>query len=159
MKKISLAAIVIFWGCVFTFGQRELSALSLVPAKSVAVVRVDWTKARGDKHLRQAVRGDEFSEIIGQTGTNEANVKEFVIFLDFNPTSSGKIGLIVSGSLSLSGIVKTLESKGWKAEKFGSRTGYVNPLDGSYLLPLNKRTFVAGTKAAVEQTSDRPESA
>lgn len=154
MKKISLAAIVMLFGCVFAFGQRGLSAISLVPAKSVAVVRVDWTKVRGDKQLSQALRGDEFANIIGETGTNEANVKEFVIFLDVNPTASGKMGLIVSGNLSSSGIAKTLESKGWTTQKIGSRTGYVNPLDGSYLLPLDNNTFVTGTKTAVEQTSE-----
>ncbi len=162
MKKLSLAATVILFGCVFTFGQRGLSAISLVPAKSVAVVRVDWTKVRGDKQLRQAVKGDEFSEIIGQTGTNEANVKEFVIFMDANPTSSGKMGVIVSGSFSSVGIIKTLESMGWKTERIGPRTGYVNPSDDSYLLPLNNTTFVAGTKTAVEQTSEtfaRPQTA
>jgi hypothetical protein len=47
-----------------------------------------------------------------------------------------------------------LESKDWKTEKIGPRTGYVNSFDGSYLLPLSNGTFVAGTKTAVEQTSE-----
>lgn len=134
--------------------QRPNSIIALVPAKSIAVARVDWTKVRVDKQLSQVVKGDEFENIIGQTGTNEANISEFVIFMDLNPTASAKMGLIVSGRFSTPRIAKTLEEKGWKTEKIGSRPGFVNPSDGSYLLLLGDGKFVAGTKIAVEQTSE-----
>lgn len=154
MKRLSLAAIILLLGCVFAFGQQGLSAISLVPAKSIAVVRVDWTKVRRDQQLNKVVRGDDFARIVEQTGVSETKVEEFVIFADVNPTSSGKMGLIVNGIFSSAVIIKNLESKGWKSEKVGSRIGYVNPSDNSYLVPLKDGIFVAGTKTAVEQTSE-----
>lgn len=142
--------ILIFFS--LTSGQRLNSTITMVPAKSIAVARVDWTRVRQDQQLKRVVKGDDFANILGQIGVDEANVREFVIFMDLNPTSSGKMGIIASGNFLSAMIFRHLESKGWRSEKFGVRTAYINPSDGSYIFPLKEGTFVAGTQTAVEQT-------
>jgi len=154
MKKFSSILFFIAFSYLCAVGQGSQSSITLVPAKSVAVVRVDWQKVRRDQQLKAVVKGDEFAGIIGRTGIDEASIRELVIFADASPTTNGKMGVIVNVNRSSAAIAKYLGSKGWATENIGGRTAYIDPTDGSYLLSLRNGTFVMGTKAAVEQTLD-----
>ena len=152
MKKLPLALALIVSFCTFAFGQRAASPLSFVPARSVAVLSVDWKRVRRDEDLKRIVKGDDMANLLDQIGAGESKVTEFAIFSDLDPTASNKLGIIVNGNFSSQAITRNLETRGWKTKKIGSRTAYINPTDGSYLMILQSGSFVAGTKAAVEQT-------
>jgi hypothetical protein len=153
MKKLPLAAAIVVSFCAFAFGQRAASPVSFVPARSVAVLSVDWQRVRDDEQLKRIVKGDDMAGLLDRIGVGENKVTEFVIFADLGPTVSNKLGVIVNGIFSSKTLTGNLESRGWRTEKIGDKTAYIDPDDGSYLLLLRSGSFVAGTRAAVEQTS------
>lgn len=152
MKKLPLGAIIIVSICAFAFGQRGASPISFVPARSAAVLDVDWRRVRSDAELKRIIKGDDMANLLDQIGADESKVTGFAIFTGLNPTASNKLGIIVNGNFSTRTITGNLEYRGWRTENIGSRTAYINPTDGSYLTILQSGNFVAGTKAAVEQT-------
>ena len=152
MNKLSLAFIPVLFFCGSAFSQRAISAISLVPGRSVAVLSFDWNKVRRDGELNRMVRGDELADLLEQIGAPGDRVNEVAMFADLDPTPSNKLGMIVSGRFASAAIIKSLEARDWQKEKIGARIAYKNPADGSYLMVLSGGVFVAGTRAAVEQT-------
>lgn len=153
MKHICL---LIFIGLSFltsVSAQKNISVISLVPEKSVAVLRVDWTKVRGNGKLKQVVNGDSFSNIGSLIGVSEEKISEWVIFSDINPTSSKGMGMIVAGNFTLQSIAQFARSKDWRSEKIGAQTAFVNPTDNSYLLPIRNGLLAAGSKSGIEKVS------
>lgn len=134
-------------------------SVAVLPAKSVAVVNVDWAKVRNSVDLREAIKGDDFVAILRQIGIDDAKVNEFSVFADVNPTSANKMGLIVSGRFRLRDVVGAIEKRNWSVVKIGKRTAFLNPADGSLVLPLAEGLLVTGTRNGVEQTAstfDKP---
>ena len=152
MKLAQTILLLIFLSFVSGLSaQRNLAAISFVPDKSVAVLRVKWTQVRINEKLKPIVNGDNFAQTVGQIGVSEAKISEWIVFSDINPTSSNGLGMIVSGNFTLQSVVQFAKSKDWKAEKIGANMAFVNPSDNSYLLPLRNGLLVAGTKTGVEK--------
>jgi len=151
MKKKSWLIFAYF--CLFlnVSAQRNLSAISLVPQKSAAVLRVNWTQVRGNEKLRAIVNGDNFEKIENELGVSGAKISEWIIFSDINPSTSAGMGIIISGSFTSNSVIQTAKAKNWKAEKMGANTVFVNPSDKSYLLPIRNGLLVFGTKSGVEK--------
>lgn len=159
MNRFSFLAVCV----VLLLSVSEVSAarpsVSVLPAKSVAVVNVDWTEVRNSVDLRGAIKGDDFVAILRQIGIDEAKVNEFSVFADVNPTSANKMGLIVSGRFRLRDVVGAIQRRNWSVEKIGKRTAFLNPADGSLVLPLAEGLLVTGTRNGVAQTAatfDKP---
>lgn len=151
MKKISWLIFACFGLLLNVSAQRNLSAISLVPQKSVAVLRVNWTQVRGNARLRAIVNGDSFEKIENELGVSDAKISEWIIFSDINPTTSTGMGIIISGTFTSAGVIQTAKAKNWKAEKIGANTVFVNPSDNSYLLSIRNGLLVFGTKSGVEK--------
>lgn len=151
MKRALILPVLM--GCLTAVMFAQASVTTLVPARSVAVIRVDWTKVRKDSRLREILNGDEFAKILESIGINEAAVREFAIFSDVSPTSNNKMGVIVRGNFTSESIAKNLSGKDWTTEKIGTRSAFINPADGSRFLNLRNGLLVAGTKTAVEQVA------
>jgi len=134
--------------------QGNLSAASLVPDKSVAVVQVNWAQTRGDEKLKLLVKGDSFPEFAKQVGLSEAKVTEWIVFSDANPNSSRGLGMIVSGNFTSQSVIEFAKSKSWKTETIGTRTAYVNPADNSYLIPIRNGLLAVGTRNGMEKVQE-----
>jgi hypothetical protein len=129
----------------------QSSAISFVPDKSVAVLRVNWSQMRGNENLKRIVHGNSFSNIVNQIGLSEAKVNEWIVFSDINPTSSNGLGMIVAGNFTLPSIVGNAKERGWKAESFGKNIAYLNPTDNTCLLPIRNGLLAIGTKRGIEK--------
>jgi hypothetical protein len=156
VKSLALSIFICLFSAIIAAAQQQQQispAISLVPDKSVAVLRVNWMKVRGDEKLKRIVNGESFPKIANQIGVSEAKVGEWVIFSDVNATSSRGLGIIVSGNFTAQSIAAFAKSKDWKAEKIGAAgaTAYINPSDNSYLLPLRNGLVAAGTKSGMEK--------
>ena len=132
-------------------GQRNFSPVSLVPEKSIAVLRVNWSQVRANEKLKQIVSGESFAQLANQTGVSENKITEWVVFSDINPTSARGMGIIMAGSFTAQSVVAFAKSKDWKAEKIGTNTAFLNPADNSYLMPLRNGLLAAGTKTGMEK--------
>jgi len=151
MRKFYVFTLFLIFSAISVSAQRNLSPISIVPDKSVAVLRVNWTEVRGSEKLKKIVNGDGFVKIGSQIGVSETKVSEWVIFSDVNPTSSRGLGIIVSGNFTSQSVIQFAKSKDWKAEKIGAGTAYLNPSDNSYLLPIRNGLVAAGTKPGMEK--------
>jgi len=150
---------VIFTSLVLTaqlalFAQSRQSTVSLVPAKSVAVVNVNWATVRNDPALREMVYGNDFTSITRQIGVDESRVREYSIFADVTPAETNKMGVIIAGNFRLLDVVKSAENRNWNKVGIGKRTAYRNPADSSFVLPLRDGLLVAGTRNGVERTAE-----
>ncbi|MBK8149552.1 MAG: hypothetical protein IPK58_15460 [Acidobacteria bacterium] len=154
MKKLLLSIIVFLGLTTIVEAQRGISAVALVPEKSAVVLRVDWAVVRTSDKLRPIVNGDSFSRAVGQIGLDETRVSEWVVFTDINPTSSRKMGMVVAGNFNARSIVRFARSKDWRAERIGAGTAYVDPADGSYILPVRDGLVAVGTKEAIGKVQD-----
>lgn len=134
--------------------QARQSTISLVPAKTIAVVNVNWATVRNDPALREMVYGNDFSSIVRQTGIDESRVREYSIFADVTPAETNKMGVIIAGNFRLLDVVKSAENRNWNKVGIGKRTAYRNPSDGSFVLPLRDGLLVAGTRNGVERTAE-----
>jgi|GEM_PF-3611304 len=151
MKNLSLSIFVCFCFVLSISAQQNASAISFVPDKSVAVLRVNWTIVRDDESLRNIVKGDDFANLINQFGLNESKLSEWIVFSDINPASSSGMGMIVSGNFTSQNISQNVEANKWNRQMLNQQNVYVNPTDNSYLLPVRNGLFVVGTKAGVEK--------
>ncbi len=144
--------------CLFLFlsvsAQQNIPAVSLVPDKSVAVLRVNWTNVRKEESLKKIVNGGDFDKVTTQFGLSENKVTEWIVFSDINPASSSGLGIIISGNFTLQSIVQSVEAKNWNLETLNRQKVYVNPTDGSYLLPIRNGLLVFGTKNGVEKVQN-----
>lgn len=132
------------------FAQRRAVAASLVPANSVAVIKVNWVETRRDDQLRRIVKGDEFEQIVRQYGIDSEQVAEWVVFSDINPTSASGLGMILSGSFRARSVTDRLKAKGWSEQTYNAHKIYQSPSDSSYAAPLPSGLLVVGTQAGVE---------
>ena len=144
--------------CLFLFlrvsAQQNISAVSLVPDKSVAVLSVNWTNVRKDESLKKIVNGGDFANVTTQFGLSENKVTEWIVFSDIYPTSSRGLGIIISGNFTLQSIVQSVEAKNWNLQTLNQQKVYVNPVDSSYLLPIRNGLLVVGTKNGVEKVQN-----
>ena len=131
--------------------QRAGSPIALVPDRSIAVLRVDWTQVRASEKLKSIVGGTDFARITAQTGVGESKVTEWVIFSDVSPTFAQSAAIIVAGNFTSASVVAFARAKGWRTEKIGAASAFVNPADNSYLLVIRSGLLVAGAKTGVEK--------
>lgn len=151
----SLIGILIFLFPLVSFGsasaQQKASALSLVPDKSIAVLHVNWTEIKNEPDLKNIVKGDGFINIAQQLGVDESRIREWVVFSDINPASSSGMGIIVSGAFTSQSVTESVTKRNWNLQVLGGRKVYVNPVDGTYLLPIRNDLIAAGTKSGIEK--------
>jgi len=133
------------------WAQRNLSPVSVVPDKSVAVIRVNWTQVRNNEKLKRIVNGDNFAKIENEIGLNDSKVTEWVIFSDIKPTSSAGLGIIIAGSFTSQTVIQNAKTKSWTAERIGTSVVYVNPVDNSVLLPIRNGLVAYGSRAGIEK--------
>lgn len=132
-----------------SFSQRRPTAISLVPDRSVAVLRVDWRRVRLDEELKRVTGGIRFPELVAQIGVNEAEVSDWVVFSDAVPTTATGMAIIVTGSFTSAAINSFARRRGLKSEKVGAYTAYVIPEDDSRVMPIGNGLVAAGTKTAI----------
>lgn len=130
--------------------QRNVSNVSLVPDGSVAVLRVNWAQVRNNEKLKPIVNGDNFFKIAEGIGVSEAKVGEWIIFSGASANSSSGIGIIISGGFTSAGVSQFVKSKNWRAGKIGANAVFINPSDGSYLLPIRNGLLAVGSKEGME---------
>jgi len=134
--------------------QQSFSNISLVPDKSVAVLRVNWAQVRSVEKLKPIANSDNFVKITEEIGISETKVSEWIVFSGISPDSSSGIGMIISGDFTSQSVIQFLKSKSWRAEKIGANAVFVNPVDNSYLLPIRNGLLVFGTKEGVENLQE-----
>jgi hypothetical protein len=151
MLKLGSKITILLFAFAISNVLAQSSAISLVPDKSVAVLRVNWSQVRGNENLKRIVNGNSFSKVANQIGLSEAKVNEWVVFSDINPTSANGLGMIVAGDFTLPGVIQNAKERGWKTETLGKNTAYLNPSDNTYLLPIRQGLLAVGTKKGIEK--------
>lgn len=130
-------------------GQSSASLISLTPAKSVAVLRVNWAQVRGDAELKNFVKGDGFAATMQKFGLQESQISEWIVFSGINPTASGDVGMIFSGSFTTRDISAVAQKNNWNAEKIGAQAVFSDS-DDSFVAPVRDGLAAAGSRSAIE---------
>ena len=152
MQKNYFLLLLLMILAVDVSAQKGVSVISLVPEKSIAVVRVRWLQVRNNEKLKQVIKADSFAKVAEEIGVSEAKIVEWIIFSDISPSSSKGLGIIVSGNFTSQSVIQNAKSKDWKAEKIGvGGMAFVNPSDNSYLLPIRNGLLAFGTKSGMEK--------
>jgi hypothetical protein len=154
MRKIHRAFFIVLVLVNCAAAQRAVSPLALVPEKSLAVLRVNWTQVRASERLKRVVGGENFARLSEQTGVQESKITEWVVFSNIDRNFGQESAIVVAGVFSAESVAAFARSKDWRAEKIGALTAFVNPADGSRLLPVRNGLLVAGAKTSVEKAHE-----
>lgn len=127
------------------------NSVRLVPAGSIAVLRIDWAAARNDAHLRRAVRGEELERLLGGFHLQSREVAQLIVFTDITMQATPRAGMILDGSFNSRAVVERLRAAGWREESHRGHALYAAQGEAdSWLAPLRAGALACGTRRAVE---------
>lgn len=126
----------------------------LVPSGSVVVLIVDWGKVRRDGTLQRTLKLDRLPGAWQSMNIDPGAVERVVEFSDVRGAPYGISGMLLNGTFDTRGALQALQAGGWTAVDHAGRKIYHGPGGGSWLALARPRTFVAGSRLAVEAVVD-----
>lgn len=124
-----------------------------VPAKSVAVVFVDWTRVANDDYFKDLVKKEELDKALRAASIDPDSVSAMIIFSDIAEQAKICAGAILMGSFDANCVAAAAQAKGWVEERYLDYSLYSNQ-EGDWLAILKSGCMVLGTKVAVLETLD-----
>lgn len=129
--------------------------IDLVPSSSIIVASLDWNKVSNDRDLMKLIRMEQIIEQLQWVERDGGGISTVIYFSDGKKQSDGCNGAIVLGKFSEDRVKQSVIGRGWREDRYERFKRFVDSNEKEWLLFLESRAFVVGSKVGIEAVEGR----
>jgi hypothetical protein len=137
---------------------RPASPVNVVPAGSIAVLRMNWGAVRRAARLKEFIKGDDLERIMDHAGIDGGDVADLAIFLDIDAPANARNAMVMSGGPRLRAAADKLGAGGWREGSYRGYKFFSDATGANYLANLRSGFVALGTKSGLEAVIDAEQS-